>query len=320
MILFIDEYPKSFLKKAITFCKIFVKEGFVQGDWQEVLKNRKVGGSVSMPEIVKWHLPNFIGISKMNVLDINGVNQIFVFKDVLALEWALKQKKKNPKLKIIAGPFIVNHPSERKFILENSGIDALVYFSQWHQDMFKFFSKKIQLKKNYNWFCGVDEDYWQNDKIKIKDKVLIYSKTNPEVSEAIKRKLENQGFEYLEIVCGEYTPDQYKLALSSAKLAIFVSVTETQGLAIFEAWSCNVPTLHFDPGVWSYQGIEYKKASSCPYLEPKLGGRFSGVSDFDCEFKSVLDNIEEFTPREIVLKNYTIAHSMKKLSQILSSD
>ena len=151
------------------------------------------------------------------------------------------------------------------------------------------------------------------------DKILIYSKTNPEVSREIKNRLDKRGFEYVEIVCGNYVPEQYKRALLESNLAIFVSKTETQGLAIFEAWSCNVPSFHFDPGVWNYQGHTYEKSSSCPYLNDQLGMRFNGMEEFDSKLDQVLQNLDNFTPREIVENNFTIDHSMKILSNILES-
>ena len=318
MILYLDEYPRSFLERTLTFLKIFIKEGIIHRSWKEVFKNRKIGGSKSIPTIVRTNLPNYANIHRVNELNTDGITQIFVLKDVLALEWALNEKRKKPDLKITTGPFIVNHPAERKAFVEDIRIDKLVYFSQWHQDLFKAFSKKVKLKNNFNWFCGVDADYWVNPK-KNGDKILIYSKTNPEVSREIKNRLDKRGFEYVEIVCGNYVPEQYKRALLESNLAIFVSKTETQGLAIFEAWSCNVPSFHFDPGVWNYQGHTYEKSSSCPYLNDQLGMRFNGMEEFDSKLDQVLQNLDNFTPREIVENNFTIDHSMKILSNILES-
>ncbi|MBD81629.1 MAG: hypothetical protein CL840_22105 [Crocinitomicaceae bacterium] len=319
MILFLDEYPRSFVEQVITFCKIFLKEGVLHGSWREVFKNRKTGGSKSMPSIVKEHLPNYKSIARINELNATGIDQIYVFKDVLALEWALEQKKKDPKLKITAGPFIVNHPAERKAIVEDERIDKLVFFSQWHQELFKSFSEKVQLKQNFNWFCGVDTNYWVRPKNSNGKKVLVYSKTNPEVSEQIKKILTNKGIEFEEIVCGNYTPEQFKSSLFNSQLVIFVSKTETQGLAIFEAWSCNVPTFHFDPGVWKYQGYTYNKASSCPYLSDQLGRTFEGTDDFEDKFDSIMLELDHFTPRQIVENKFTIGHSMKVLGHILES-
>ena len=146
MILYLDEYPRSFLERTLTFLKIFIKEGIIHRSWKEVFKNRKIGGSKSIPTIVRTNLPNYANIHRVNELNTDGITQIFVLKDVLALEWALNEKRKKPDLKITTGPFIVNHPAERKAIVEDIRIDKLVYFSQWHQDLFKAFSKKVKLK------------------------------------------------------------------------------------------------------------------------------------------------------------------------------
>ncbi len=322
MILYLDEIPRTKFQKFTTSLKIFIKEGLIYQNWREVFKDRSKGGSVSIPEIVRNGLAKHKNQFAINKLETKGIDHIHVFKDVNALKWALSVKRSNQNLKVTAGPFIVNLPNEAKHIIEDELLDGYLYFSEWHRNLFHYYSDSIKEKESNIWFCGVDTDYWKPNALinkNEKSEVLVYSKTNPEVSKFIINYLESKKIDYTEIVCGKYKRQEYLDSLQKSKLAIFVSVTETQGLAIFESWSADVPTLHFNPGVWRYQGNTYDKASSCPYLEDRLGVDFKGIEDFEVCLNEAIENVKAFRPRDTVLKKYTTQHSIDLLIKILSN-
>jgi hypothetical protein len=87
---------------------------------------------------------------------------------------------------------------------------------------------------------------------------------------------------------------------------------------MFEAWSCNVPTIHWNPKSMKYFGKKYEPASSCFYLTDQCGMDFSDIEDFS----SVVDKFEwrykSFSPRSFVLAGYTLKDSVDRIIDVLS--
>ena len=90
---------------------------------------------------------------------------------------------------------------------------------------------------------------------------------------------------------------------------------ESQGLAYFEAWSTNVPTLIYNPKK-IYRKPYKTKTDSCPYLNQKLVKTFIHLSLLKLNFKNFF-NSKNFKPRSEIIKNFTIEKTAEKLSKII---
>lgn len=92
---------------------------------------------------------------------------------------------------------------------------------------------------------------------------------------------------------------------------IVLSPHESQGIAQFEAWSCNVPTLVWDKRRWEWRDLvfEHPDVSSSPYLTEECGMRFTGAEDFEFTFDEFVGQLGGFTPRDYVLSHFTLAKS-----------
>lgn len=114
-----------------------------------------------------------------------------------------------------------------------------------------------------------------------------------------------------------YSKEEYRKKLNESKFAVFLSIAETQGIALAEAWSMNVPTLVWDPEIEHYY-IRGLKTTASPYLSSKTGMRWKEIGDF----KKILENINiylaEFSPREWVLNNMSDVKSAKRLLEIVN--
>jgi hypothetical protein len=319
MILLLDKYPKGAVKKALIWIKIFVKEGVLLQDWKEVFRNRNKGGSVFIPQIIKKQLSEVTEIHH-NLLSNQYYEKVVVVNDIECLKWAIEQKKMGKIGELIIGPFIQNHPHEYNSILLSSHVDKEIFFSEWHKNMFLFFEPKLKERKLYTWFCGVDDQFWKSaNKNKKQKTVLIYCKTHTnEIAKPIIDFLEKKGFSIFIVKVSNYTWEEYKEKLSQSELAIFISVTETQGLAIFEAWSMNVPTYHWNSKQWRYQGLSYDLASSCPYLQPELGDEFENLIEFKSNFIKKYNELISKNPETIVAQKYTLEKSTQLLQNIIA--
>jgi hypothetical protein len=110
---------------------------------------------------------------------------------------------------------------------------------------------------------------------------------------------------------GEHTlfgPEDYRRMLDQSAFGVFLSTFETQGVALVEAWSMDVPTLAWDPqGAAEWRGRSFQSRSSAPYLTPATGGLWRTLDELAPLLRGALANRAAFRPREWVLAHMTDA-------------
>jgi glycosyltransferase involved in cell wall biosynthesis len=94
---------------------------------------------------------------------------------------------------------------------------------------------------------------------------------------------------------------------------IFLSESESQGLAYQECLAANVPVLAWDVGKFlnptgTAEQPQYVPATSVPYFDERCGLRFAGPSDFADQLDRFLDRLRGcgFAPRDYVLEHLTL--------------
>jgi len=153
--------------------------------------------------------------------------------------------------------------------------------------------------------AGVDARFWAPSGVGRSSRVVVYWKSGDEAfCTDVERVIEASGLQPIRIRYGKYTPDEYKRALDNAVAGVFLSSFETQGLALAEAWSMDVPTLVWNPQAQtSWRGHPFVAGSSAPYLSVETGSSWRRVS----ELASLIDDLpqkrHEFHPRDWVLAN-----------------
>lgn len=287
----------------------------------KILKNFFFINRTAGPDILKI---NLIEGLKKNLLNFNinpNINNYFyhciVLDDVNKLKQLIKIKK-SKKINIIAGPNLMIMPDEYNKILYNKEIDKILVPSLWVKKKYIEVSKNKLKNKIHIWASGIDHKYWKPKKNKAKKKyVLIYSKfiRNEKILMQCLYFLKKEKINYKLIEYGNYKNKEYLSALQSSNMVIFFSESESQGLAYFEAWSANVPTLIYNPE--NIYRFPYKtKTSSCPYLNKNLGEKFKNLKSFKIKFRK-LQKKKSLNPRKEVLHKYTINKSVKNLLKII---
>ena len=276
-----------------------------------------VGGQKTLPRSISQGLQSLgVDFDENRFSKDTTYKTCFVVKDVDCLRWAIELKRQGLIKNLVAGPMIVNFPHEADRIIESPLINTFILPSVWIKNLF---AKLIQSDRpNLSvWALGVDTDYWRPREsvanVKIK-KIIVYAK-NPtsEILSGVQETLKNRQIEYDILVPGLFTREEYRQALINACGVIFLSRSETQGLAMFEAWSCDVPTLHWNPGVLMLMNQVHEGASSCPYLNSECGLEFTDGSQFESQLQIFIERLPSFTPREFVLKNYKLSSSIERL-------
>jgi hypothetical protein len=317
MLLLLDKKEKPFLSRAWTRIKIFIKEGLIHRDWRGVFKNRAVGGSITIPSDLAQGLKDQSFDFLHNDFELKtDITTAAVLKDPACVKWALRQKRKGRIKRVFAGPLVANLPTEADGVLTDPAIDGLLFFSPWHRDLFLKFCKGSP-PKTFIWAAGVDEQFW-TPVAGVRDQILIYNK-NPgaPVLEHVKEVMEKKCLKYKILTYGSYDLKNYQTELSRSRFVIFLSRSETQGVAMLEAWSSGVPTLHWNPGIWVYLGQKVSGASSCPYLDPSSGLMFQELSEFESKLNEMLLGLDSFDPRSYVLQKFTRSDSINKFLEIV---
>lgn len=170
---------------------------------------------------------------------------------------------------------------------------------------------------------GVDTDKFTNIKpIDQRNEVIIYYKNrHPDELNNILDLLKSHNinpkiFSYQT----RYNENEYLNSLHNAKFCIWLDAHESQGFALEEALSCNVPLL-----VWNVKSMnqEYQSsysnisATTIPYWDERCGEYFYDIEDLSNVFSKFITNLNDYKPREYILENLTFEICEKKLIELV---
>jgi len=227
-----------------------------------------------------------------------------------AYDW----KKENRIKTLMLGPNFA--PSTENFIIAWPLVTCYLGNSEWYEANLRRINPSLE-NRICRWFAGVDENYWKpitKFRDKRSNKVLLYHKTDGHILELARQCLQECGYTVKIISYGFYKPEEFKKELEECKFAVFVSRSETQGLALAEAWSMDVPTLAWNPKSWhDWDGYTWTDNSSCPYMNPMVGLDWQEIDGFRNIVRSFDEISKTFAPRRWVLLNMTDKVSVEKL-------
>lgn len=236
-----------------------------------------------------------------------------VLSNIKALRWAMQAKRDRIIERLVAGPNLVVTPLESDGILCAPEIDVVVTPCRWVREWYVSLAPQLE-SKVMEWPAGIDTDFWYPDTTRQIGKLrqwLIYDKTKRNKTElkVVQSELERRGQSYEVIVYGQYTQESYRSVLRRSKAMVMLSPSESQGIAQFEAWGCDVPVLVWDRHRIEWKGLVFdgRSASSSPYLSVECGMRFLGQHDLANVLDQFINNLEYFTPREYVLQNFSLS-------------
>ncbi len=118
----------------------------------------------------------------------------------------------------------------------------------------------------------------------------------------------------------KYDENEYINSLHNAKYCIWLDAHESQGFALEEALSCNVPLL-----VWNVTSMnqEYEAsynditATTIPYWDERCGEYFYNIDDLPSIFYKFIINLNNYKPREYILHNLTFDICEKKFIDVV---
>ena len=237
-------------------------------------------------------------------------------------------QQKNP---VIAGIGLMTHPSEFPNLCQAYPVVKYLQHSVWANNVYvPYFGADVCT----TWAAGIDTVKWMPDeKNEKKIDLLIYNKIrwnkekiDTELRLPLLDRLNAAGISYREIVYGNYFEDDYKSMLKECSAMIFLCEHESQGFALCEALSMNVPVLAWDQGYcldpnrfkWNDPVIP---ASSVPFFDEQCGDKFKDIDGFHPAFDRFWRNVKnnQFKPRAYVLENLTLEKSGERMMDIVKS-
>ena len=223
---------------------------------------------------------------------------------------------------LVAGPVNALFTDECDGIVRRPEIDRLIVAHEWALDFFR--DEPALVAKSRPCPCGVDADHWKPTARAEKHIALVYWKSGDEaLCEQVEQIVRRCGLEPRRVraLHGEhalFNSDDYRRLLDQSVIGVFLSTFETQGLALAEAWSMDVPTVVWDPrGPAVWRGRLFESRSSAPYLTPATGVLWRTLDELEPALRGAIAARSAFRPREWVRANMTDAICSAALYDII---
>jgi hypothetical protein len=281
---------------------IFNKE-FIKGVMTDLVEKKR--GPHAVLESLKrglreLHVPFQVNPKRKQISET-----VHVLSGINALRYAIDLKKRGVIRKLIVGPNLVVLPAEANKIICSEEIDIIIFPSNWPRALWlsldSHFENKIKI-----WAAGTALPAEESSKKK--SQCILYQKID---ASPFTDSIYNEISKHYEIVkifqYGTFNQEDYFDELNSSQAMVYLSNSESQGLALQEAWMRNVPTIVWNGGYFNYKGITWRdRKISAPYLdEDRCGILFESEVDFKDKLSIFLNRHHQYKPLSYCLENFT---------------
>jgi len=240
-----------------------------------------------------------------------------------SLRQAAELKRRGRIDYLVAGPVNALYADESDGVLRMPEIDRLIVASEWVKTFYR--DDPALLAKARAWPCGVDARFWSPTPGRDRARTaVVYRKSGDEAfCERVEQIVRGAGLEPRRVQSGpgqheHFTREAFRDLLDGAAIGIFLSAFETQGIALAEAWSMDVPTLPWDPrGEATWAGRTFIAQSSAPYLTAATGRVWRSLDELEPLLRAALADRAAFAPRRWVLEHMTDAICSANLYAII---
>lgn len=180
---------------------------------------------------------------------------------------------------------------------------------------------------------GVDIHHFNiTDRVPVFDCLVYFKHRKTDILNKVLNELTLKNISYKQISYGSYNEEMYLKYLKECKFMLSVDGHESQGFALEEAMSCNVPLLVLDAttlydesndGVTAvYERYRPKKlaASSVPYWSEQCGIRIESFDMLSISLDLILNTYTEYNPRKFIIDTLSPKVCMKKILDYFELD
>lgn len=173
---------------------------------------------------------------------------------------------------------------------------------------------------------GVDtERFIGNEQSQRNNVILYYKSREPNELKLLTTFLNNKKINYkIFNYQKRYNENEFLSYLKTCKFGIVLGRHESQGFAIQEMLSCNVPLL-----IWGVtlrnQQYPYEKSlqniktpvSTVPYWSSDCGELFYDYSELENKYNTFINNLDKYKPRQFIIENLSLDACCNKWNELL---
>jgi hypothetical protein len=220
----------------------------------------------------------------------------------------------------LIGPICFHHndaicKSRDDHILVKTGKKYLIA-SEWFKALIQ---NGLHLPSLQVWSSGVDTDFFCPSTCEKSQDYFIYFKSQNYMNlQLIHRFLFTNYFKLSGNILTYYyyTPKMLKEEAQKSRFCIFISNTETQGLAPLEIMACDCPMIVLDCTKYIGNGYTFDGATSVTCWDNTCGVKTS-LERLEYDFPHFLANLSTYKPREFALK-HSFAAAAHRLRDLLN--
>lgn len=254
-------------------------------------------------------LMHYRNIQFTNISSMNQVSNIEEYDCVLSVANPIDISN-YPNTLFLFGPQFSVFPDHRLTHIKGPNCYYNL-LSQWVVDCWN----QYEISKEMHYVklpFGVETDKFIETKpIQQREKVFVYFKTrDPNELHFLIEFLNKRNIQFVLFNYDtRYNENDYLQYLQEAKYGIWLGRHESQGFAVQEAMSCNVPLFVWDV---KYMNQEVRTnytaipATCIPYWDERCGEFFYNGSDIDTTFEIFLSKIESYNPRQYILETLSM--------------
>jgi len=232
------------------------------------------------------------------------------------------QTNKYPNTKFIFGPHFSVFPEKHQLDMISSINTVYSQPSEW---VCQFWQKIPECTVSLKIIpFGVDTEMFHPEKpLNMREKVFIYVKhRHPNELEKIIHFIQTKGFspkifDYVH----KYNESDYIQYLKESKFAVWLAAHESQGFALQEALSSDVPLF-----VWNVTSLNQEygcgypdiPATTIPYWDNRCGEYFTKEHEMETTFDVFISKLNTYRPREFVLENLSIEKCAQKFVDVVN--
>jgi hypothetical protein len=169
---------------------------------------------------------------------------------------------------------------------------------------------------------GIDTDEYRPSSIPFTERcVMVYHKER-DLKELpqILNVLHELKLSYNIVLYGRYSEEEYKTLLSRTLFIIWHGCPESQGIAMQEAMSCNIPIIvcemtrlgQYKPDITPLE-LRDLPVSVAPYFDESCGIKITDLGSFRTTIEIMLNRLTFFRPRQYILNNLSLERQARVL-------
>lgn len=266
----------------------------------------------------KQFIEKFINENHEEVFNINDADIIYSPSSYINIT-------EYPKKKFIFGPHFSVFPNNVVRQINNKYNNAIyIHPSQPSVDTWQkeFGFNNIPIKVIP---FGVDTDRF-NQITKNRENIIVYYKSrDPNECNILLNFLDKKNISYKVFSYKKgYSEKEFLDYLKTCKFGIVLGRHESQGFAIEEMLSCNVPLLVWGatlrkqeyPYIKGYQNVK-SRVTTVPYWDDRCGVLFHDERMLSKSYETFINNLDSFTPREFILESVSYKACVRKWNKLL---